>query len=160
MHIRRVEPAIEDANPSADIASTDVIRQAREQRKGNKILERIEGKTILVVEDDYFIANDLCRVLENEGVQVLGPVGRVDHALGVIAKSDRIDGALVDLNLHGVMAYPVADALTDRCVPFLFLTGYDRAAIPERFKNVPHCQKPVAPEDARDFLFGRARSSP
>lgn len=117
-------------------------------------MERLEGKTILVVEDDYFIATDLCRSLVTEGVEVLGPVGRVDDALGVIARSDRIDAALVDLNLHGVMAYPVADALAERRVPFLFVTGYDRAGIPERFRDVPHCQKPVVLEDARDVLFG------
>ncbi|HSJ77874.1 MAG TPA: response regulator [Erythrobacter sp.] len=117
-------------------------------------MERLEGKTILVVEDEFFIATDLCRSLEAEGVQVLGPVGRVDDALGMIARSHRIDGALVDLNLHGIMAYPVADALTKRSVPFLFVTGYDCAAIPERFKNVPHYQKPIALEDARDVLFG------
>ncbi len=117
-------------------------------------MERLERKTILVVEDDFLVATDLCSSLEAEGVQVLGPVGRVDDALGVIARSGRIDGALVDLNLHGVMAYPVADALVERSVPFLFVTGYDKAAIPERFKNVPHRQKPIALGDARAVLFG------
>lgn len=117
-------------------------------------MERLEGKTILVVEDDFFVAIDLCRSLENEGVQVLGPVGRVDDALGVIDQSGHIDGAFVDLNLHGVLAFPVADALTERSVPFLFLTGYDRAAIPERFNGVPHFQKPIALADARTVLFG------
>lgn len=117
-------------------------------------MERLEGKTILVVEDDFFIATDLCRSLETEGVHVLGPVGRIDDALGLIARSDRIDAAMVDLNLHGVMAFPVADALTERRVPFMFVTGYDGAAIPERFKQVPHYQKPVALDAAREVLFG------
>lgn len=117
-------------------------------------MERLEGKTILVVEDDFFVATDLCRLLESEGVQVLGPVGRVADALGVIGQSGHIDGALVDLNLHGVLAFPVADALTERSVPFLFLTGYDRSAIPERFNDVPHFQKPITLADARTVLFG------
>lgn len=112
------------------------------------------GKVILVVEDDFFIATDLCRSLATEGIEVLGPVGRIDDALGLIARSGRIDGALVDLNLHGVMAFPVADALSERRVPFMFVTGYDDAAIPERFRKVPHYHKPVALQSVRDVLFG------
>lgn len=117
-------------------------------------MKRLEGKTILVVEDDYFIATDLCGALRHEGVEVLGPAGRVDDALVLIARSGHIDGALVDINLHGVMAFPVADALSERCVPFLFVTGYDRSVIPERFKTVPHAQKPITIKEARDVLFG------
>ncbi len=112
------------------------------------------GKVILVVEDDFFIATDLCRSLETEGVEVLGPVGRIDDALGLIARSGHIDGALVDLNLHGVMAFPVADALTERRVPFMFVTGYDEAVIPDRYRQVPHYNKPVALKSVREVLFG------
>ena len=117
-------------------------------------MQGLAGKTILVVEDDFLIATDLVRSLEAVGVAVIGPAGRVDDALGLIAGSDQIDGALLDLNLHGVMAFPVADALTARHVPFMFVTGYDDAALPERFKRVPHHQKPVTLKAACDLLFG------
>jgi CheY-like chemotaxis protein len=116
-------------------------------------MERLAGKAILVVEDDFFIATGLRGSLEMMGVQVLGPVGRVDDALALIARSERIDAALLDLNLHGVMAYPVADALSERRVPFMFITGYDHTAIPERFSTVPHSQKLVAPEAVCKAFF-------
>lgn len=117
-------------------------------------MDQLDGKVILVVEDEYFIAAELCRSLETAGVRVLGPAGRLGDALDLIAQSDHIDGALVDLSLHGVTAFPVADALAERCVPFLFVTGYDDAAIPERYRSVPHYQKPVALDFAREVLFG------
>ena len=117
-------------------------------------MDRLKGKTILVVEDDFFIATDLCRSLAAEGGKVLGPVGRIEDALGLITQSDHIDAAFVDLNLHGVMAYAVADALTERSIPFLIVTGYDSAAIPERFKSIAHCQKPIALDKAFILLFG------
>ncbi len=37
---------------------------------------------------------------------------------------------------------PVADALADRGIPFLFLTGYDRDHLPERHRTAPLVGKP------------------
>ena len=50
----------------------------------------------------------------------------------------------LDVNLRGEMAFPVADLLIQRGVPFIFTTGYDESVIPDRFANILRCEKPIA----------------
>ena len=102
------------------------------------------GRHVLVVEDDFLIGHDLAAALEELGVYVLGPVGRVDDALDLLEETTDIDGAVLDINLGGELSYPLADALVERGIPFVFTTGYDKAAIAARFCEVPRCEKPVA----------------
>lgn len=73
---------------------------------------------------------------------MLGPTTSVEQALGLIEQTDRLDGALLDINLRGEISYDVADALTSRHIPFAFTTGYDGSEIPSRFASVPCHQKP------------------
>ncbi|MEE4154734.1 MAG: response regulator [Erythrobacter sp.] len=113
----------------------------------------MDGKTVLVVEDEFLIATDTCRALEEAGARVLGPAGRMQDALDLISHEYRIDGAIVDLNLHGTMAFPVAQALMERGVPFAFATGYGEEAIPQAYKHVPRYTKPISPGTAFALLF-------
>jgi CheY-like chemotaxis protein len=116
--------------------------------------DALAGRKVLVVEDEYFLAEDIVRGLEERGAEMVGPIGDIDHALDLIDESERLDGAVLDLNLRGEMAFPVADALLERGIPFVFATGYDSASIPPRYKDVTRCEKPVdAPKIAR-ALFG------
>ncbi|WP_082553724.1 response regulator [Altererythrobacter sp. Root672] len=102
--------------------------------------DRLSGKRILVVEDEHFIAADLRQVLEDEGAEVIGPTGSVLHGLDLAART--LDAALLDVNLQGANSYPIADLLTQRAVPYLFLTGYDGWSLPEGYQAVPHLAKP------------------
>lgn len=99
------------------------------------------GKRLLIVEDEYFIASDLKRALEAQGLAVVGPVGRVADALALIER-ERIDVAMLDVNLGNAMCFPVAERLRACGVPFLFLTGYDGWTLPESFRDVPLLVKP------------------
>jgi len=102
------------------------------------------GRRLLVVEDEYMIATDLARSLEGLGVEVIGPVGSVEDALELVeSDGDRLDGAVLDINLRGERVYPVADALVARGVPFVFTTGYDALVIPDAHAGAPRCEKPV-----------------
>jgi hypothetical protein len=56
--------------------------------------------------------------------------------------------AILDIKLGDELVYPLADALRDRGVPFIFATGYDASAIPKVYKDVPLMEKPVALEEA------------
>jgi CheY-like chemotaxis protein len=104
----------------------------------------LQGRRLLVVEDEYLVAAHLAYTLEELGVEVIGPAGTVEEALQLVeSEGSRIDGAVLDVNLHGVRVYPVADALAARGMPFVFLTGYDVTALPEAFRGVPRCEKPV-----------------
>ena len=103
--------------------------------------EALTGRSILVAEDEYFLATDLNRELRRAGATVGGPVASVERAMALIESAPRIDGAILDINLGGEMAFPVADALRARGVPFVFATGYDQATIPPRFFDVVRCEK-------------------
>ena len=79
-------------------------------------------KTILIVEDDPFIALDLQDIFEAAGFQVLGPVATVSTAMAFV-RNAKIDVAMLDFNLGRETSLPLAEALDDEDVPFAFLSG-------------------------------------
>jgi DNA-binding NtrC family response regulator len=109
-------------------------------------LDVLRGRTLLVVEDEYIVAADLAMRLEDAGADVVGPAGSVKEALSCLhADGERLDGAVLDVNLGGERVYPVADELIARGVPFVLTTGYDASAIDSAYAGVPRCEKPVDP---------------
>lgn len=98
---------------------------------------------VLVVEDEYLLANELAMELADEGAVVLGPVPSVERALALLEDEVPPDGAILDVNLGGEAVFPLADVLIDRGVPLIFATGYDASALPERFAHVSRCEKPI-----------------
>jgi CheY-like chemotaxis protein len=102
----------------------------------------LRDRRILVVEDEYLIAMTLKDNLESAGSVVLGPVPSVEKAVKAIASETRIDAAVVDINLGGVMAYPVADALLARKIPFVFTSGYEDDILRTRYPQIKNCHKP------------------
>jgi response regulator RpfG family c-di-GMP phosphodiesterase len=95
----------------------------------------LRDRRILIVEDEYLIAINLQDGLENIGSVVLGPVPSVEKAIKKIESEPHIDRRVLDVNLGGALAYPVADMLVARKIPFVFTSGYEdtalRNAIPE-----------------------------
>jgi DNA-binding response OmpR family regulator len=114
----------------------------------------LAGRRILVVEDEAFLAEDLRVSLMGQGATVLGPAGTVADAIGLVER-ERVDFAILDLNLHGEMSFSVADMLAARGAPFLFATGYDGRMIPERFQSVDRFEKPFDVRDLIDALVNR-----
>lgn len=113
----------------------------------------VTGKRILVVEDEYFIADGLSRHLKTSGADVLGPVPTVADALHLIG-TEPLNGAILDIKLRDDLAFPVADALIERNVPFVFATGYGSDVIPERYAGIARCEKPSDPGAFIQLLFG------
>ena len=109
------------------------------------------GKHVLVVEDELMVALTVEDALEDAGCVVVGPFSRVAVALPV-ARVEAIDLAVLDVNLAGEMVFPVAYALEDRGIPFLFLTGYGKAALPPERPNWKACVKPFQPEHLTQML--------
>ena len=103
----------------------------------------LKSLRILIVEDEYLIADDLRDTLLDAEAIVLGPVPTVDAAWSLLEQEKVIDAALLDINLGGVLVFDVADALAARKIPFVFATGYDRWSIPDRFSDVPRLEKPL-----------------
>lgn len=114
--------------------------------------DRLTNRRILVVEDEYMLADDLRRALEAAGAIVLGPVTRVGKALTLIADKAEIDAAVLDINLGGEMVYPLADTLIARGVPILLTTGYSDRDIPQNYANIARCDKPAEPHTVAKAL--------
>ena len=105
-------------------------------------MAELEGKRILIVEDEYVLASDLVEFLEERGAVIVGPVGSVSEALA-LAKREPIDAAVLDVNLREERVYPVADALIERRVPIVFATGYDELLMHRPYIGLPRFQKPI-----------------
>jgi DNA-binding response OmpR family regulator len=105
--------------------------------------DSLAARRILVVEDEYLVARYLSRGLAERGAEVIGPVARVDAALALIDAEQPLDGAILDVTLNDASSLPIADRLATAGVPFVFATGYDRTALPPRFRDVALCIKPV-----------------
>jgi CheY-like chemotaxis protein len=100
------------------------------------------GLRVLIVEDEYFLAQDLADRFQSLGAEVLGPAGTVAEALTLAGRAG-IDGAVLDVNLRGERVYPVADLLRQKRVPFVFASGYGGELEPDAYSNIPRCIKPV-----------------
>ena len=104
---------------------------------------RIEtGNRILLVEDEILVAMMMKDILSELGFAVIGPFSRLAEAM-VAAVHEEFDAGIIDVNLGGEFVYPVADVLTARKIPFVFVTGYGVESIDGRFGYVPIVKKPV-----------------
>jgi CheY-like chemotaxis protein len=108
----------------------------------------LAGRRVLVVEDEYIIAMELNRWLQEAGIEVVGPVPSVEQALDLIEDESALDAAVLDINLGaGETVYPVADRLGALGVPFLFATGEVRVRNDPGYGGRPRLDKPIiAPE--------------
>ncbi len=100
------------------------------------------GLRVLIVEDEYFLAQDLADRFQNLGAELIGPAGTIAEALRLSKRSD-IDGAVLDVNIRGERVYPVADLLRQKHIPFVFVSGYGAELEPDAYSHIPRCIKPV-----------------
>jgi CheY-like chemotaxis protein len=111
------------------------------------------GGRILVVEDNFLMAEVLCELLTECGCEVVGPAPRLPIALD-LANHNAIDGAFLDVNLAGEYCFPLARYLQEKGVPFVFLTGYgEGTVIPAAFRGVPMVSKPFNPAEIVDITL-------
>ncbi|WP_210243732.1 response regulator [Mesorhizobium sp. B1-1-5] len=100
------------------------------------------GRTVLIVEDEYYIAIEVARALSCAGAEVIGPCPS-DRAARAELEERRPHAVLLDINLGPGPSFTLADSLKDIGVPFVFITGYDQDVIPGRFDDIERLQKPV-----------------
>lgn len=105
----------------------------------------LSGNRILVVEDEAIVAMALTDLLHELGFKVVGPFGNLGDAATATGTAN-FDAAILDVNLDGQMIYRVADVLSKRGVPFVFVTGYGPEGISSRFKHIPVIPKPIERE--------------
>jgi DNA-binding response OmpR family regulator len=109
----------------------------------------LAGRRILVVEDQAILAAEVEMLLEQLGCEVVGPAATLSQALE-LARGEPLDGAILDINLHGEAVYPVADLLRSRQIPFLLATGYSAENLPDRFVDCPILEKPFVFEELEE----------
>ena len=103
-------------------------------------------KKVLIVEDDFLIAQDLRAVLRSAGYKVCGTVASSAAALKFLISDQRPDGVLLDVNLSDRDASPVAVLLASQGVPFVLVTAYERQQLPSAMRDRPCLSKPYSAE--------------
>lgn len=101
----------------------------------------LSGARVLLVEDEYYIADDLRRTLEEAGAKVIGPFSTVARAQEAVDDGG-FDCAVIDLNLRGESGVPIAEDLMSAGKSFVIATGYGSAAVPDHLDGVPRIEKP------------------
>lgn len=106
---------------------------------------------VLLVEDEITIGMDLAMTLADWGYVVDGPHGEIGASMDAI-HAVAPDLAILDVNLGDENSFCIASELNLSHTPFLFLTGYARAAElrNDTLTAAPKLSKPV------DFLRLRA----
>lgn len=102
----------------------------------------LQGIRVLVVEDEYFIADDLARALRAAGAVPIGPVASVEDAQEMLDKQ-RPDAAILDLNLRGVIASGLVERVAREKLPTIVVSGYGERGLPELDVTLPRLEKPV-----------------
>lgn len=98
---------------------------------------------LIVVEDSFPVAQGLKFLVQTMGCEVVGMAGNVQTALELVAAT-RFDAALLDIDLHGERVTAVADAVLERGIPVIFLSGYgDANMLPAHLQTLPRLEKPV-----------------
>jgi CheY-like chemotaxis protein len=108
--------------------------------------------SVLIVEDETVIRVLLGDMLEELGHAIAGQAAHVDEALALVHSPLAFDLAILDVDLDGKSCEPIAAAIECRSLPFVFVTGYGKSGIPERFRGRPFLEKPFAIADMSDLL--------
>ena len=111
----------------------------------------LAGLRVLVVEDEMLVSLLIEDILEAEGCAIVGPYSRFDAALSA-SRIEAFDLAVLDVNLAGTKVFPVADVIAERNIPFLFLSGYGRNAVPAAHPEWRVCNKPFSTDDLTSML--------
>jgi CheY-like chemotaxis protein len=133
-------PLPETARPSIDTAGSKIAT-------GSSLLAHpdnrrtLQGKRILVIEDEPLVAMDVESSLTAAGCEVVGPAATLERAKLLIEESN-CDAALLDVNLGGEPVDELATLLTRNNCPFAFVTGYGREALPSGFRGAVVLGKP------------------
>jgi DNA-binding NtrC family response regulator len=112
---------------------------------------KLSDRRILVVEDEVVIAMELQDLLAEAGCRNVLVAGSVGAALDTLA-AEALDGAVLDVSVGGEAVFPVADALADKSVPYVLVTGHSVSSLPERMRDRPLMLKPYDPRNLITLL--------
>jgi CheY-like chemotaxis protein len=102
----------------------------------------LSGYRIVILEDDYYQASDCRHILEQAGANVVAVTSQIPDLDPLLAEG-RIDVVLIDINLGHGLSFDFARTLKAQTIPFVFLTGYDAAMLPEDLATSAYLSKPA-----------------
>lgn len=112
----------------------------------DSLSDGLKGKRVLVVEDEAVVAMLLEDMLGDLGCVAVGPA--MTLKLGTeLAQKEKIDVAILDVNVAGERVYPIAEILAVREVPMIFATGYGEGGLQDPWRGRPTVQKPYTEGD-------------
>ncbi len=111
------------------------------------------GKRLLIVEDEYFLAERTGLKLRSLGATLIGPIADVPHALDLI-EGNQVDAAIIDIRLDPDLAYAMAEALEKLGLPYVFATADNP---PPQFSGFVLREKADDIEHIAMALFGTRR---
>lgn len=101
---------------------------------------------ILVVEDEWLIAEDFGDILNRAGFEIVGPANTAAEADELI-RTEEFSAALLDVNLGSGTSFSLADKLDAEGIPYAYITGYNNNDLPDHVKAHALLSKPVADDD-------------
>lgn len=131
---------LETGSPMPSVVSGGSIDMANEPS--------LSGQRVLVLEDDFYLAQDATTALREAGAEVIGPFAKSADAMAAF-NSQSLTAAMLDINLGAGPTFELASAMREAGTPFIFVTGYDKAAIPAEFAEVLRLEKPI---NSRDLI--------
>lgn len=142
-HLRRNKPR-------GPVLKNDRAHQKRGFQRQEWGIEMMSGADrafrVLVVEDELLVAMMIEDCIDDLGHKVAGPVRDVAGALYLLAQAP-VDFAILDINLGDNTSFPLADALAQRGIPFIFATAHPSLGPDHRHRNVKILQKPFDCDD-------------
>ena len=121
------------------------VRAVVEGSGGSIAGSRLEGKRILVVEDEFLLADEIVDWLALRGAEAVGPAATLPQGLRLIEQGPAIDCAVLDINLGGTMVFPLALELRRLGVPLLFASAYAQdVPFPEELRGSLRLKKPFS----------------
>jgi len=138
-------PQDENVEPPSSLGALEAVGRAGGVAKASGA-SNLAGRRLLVVEDEALVALELSALLEQAGVEVIGPASNVREALEFVDRGG-FEGVLLDANLGGQPVDEVAAALTRRNIAFVFVSGYGGENLPPGFAHIPHVSKPFKADE-------------
>jgi CheY-like chemotaxis protein len=111
----------------------------------------MKGSLIFLVEDEALIRMMVAEMLEELGHRVIAEAGSILEA-EPLARTSKFDLGIFDINVGGCNISPVAEIVSARGLPFIFVSGYGPEGRPASFKDKPVLRKPFLIEHLADMI--------
>ena len=100
-----------------------------------------EGQSVLVLEDEPFIAMDIARIVEDAGAKNVDIFMRLETT--PVDDLTSYDAAVIDMDLHGQSSLAIAQQLRECAIPFIIVTGGSKRNTRDAsLAGIPRVDKP------------------